>query len=210
MAYLHWTKYYKARRSQDLPVPPAMIVLSYMHHALGRMRRGDLQLTRKGPVKTMILQVPQCNTSTTELMQTLLESLPLSHPKRKMIEIDLYKMRSGQSGEKGVSYHLDFWFKNDDRVIVANNLRLEFEGRTAQIDHLVAVPAGFLVLESKALPDHIYISDKEDWFRIRNENGKQVREGIYNPVEQNRRHIAVLEDILRSLKINPLPPALRQ
>lgn len=155
----------------------------------------------------MILSVPQAETNLAEELQNLLDKLPTTHPKRNKIEANLRKILSGATGEKGVAYHLGFWYQKDESVIVANNLRLEFGGRSAQIDHLLAVPAGFLVLESKALPDHVVISEEGEWFKVKVEKSKETkREGIYNPVEQNRRHIAVLEDICRDLNINPLPP----
>lgn len=139
-------------------------------------------------------------------LRELLENLPASHPKRKFIEADLYRLLSGQSGEKGVAYHLKFWYKDDPDVVVVNNLRLEFNGRSAQIDHLVAVPSGFLVLESKSLPLKIIIEKDGNWYKVKQkDNNREVMEGMYNPAEQNNRHITVIKDILTALQINPLP-----
>lgn len=55
-------------------------------------------------------------------------------------------MLSGRSGEANVAYQLEFWFRDAEDVVVANDLRLEYNGRSAQVDHVVAVPAGILVM----------------------------------------------------------------
>ncbi|MCG0275517.1 MAG: NERD domain-containing protein [Thermosediminibacteraceae bacterium] len=115
----------------------------------------------------MIIDVPRIEHGLVEKMQELLDTLPVSHPKRKFIEADLHKMLSGNSGEKDVAYHLRFWYKDDQDVVVVNNLRLEYNDRIAQIDHLVAVPSGFLVMESKSLPQKIVISEEGNWYRVK-------------------------------------------
>lgn len=150
----------------------------------------------------MIIELPQHDLNTTDRLQHLLDVLPATHPKRNAIEADLRRSRSGDTGEKGVAYHLRFWYDKDDQVVALNNLRLEFGGRSAQIDHLVALPGSILVLESKALPDRVEIATNGDWFMVKGTK----KTGIYNPAEQNKRHIAVLEDIARDLGVNPLPP----
>ncbi|MCG0276001.1 MAG: hypothetical protein L5655_07565 [Thermosediminibacteraceae bacterium] len=48
----------------------------------------------------MIIDVPQIEHGLLEKMQELLDALPVSHPKRKFIEVDLHKMLSRNSGEK--------------------------------------------------------------------------------------------------------------
>jgi len=154
----------------------------------------------------MILDVPQAEVGLAEKLQGLLDALPLSHPKRKLVEADLYRVRGGEKGERGVAYHLRFWYGEADDMVVANGLRLVFGGRVAQIDHLVGVPGELLVLESKALPDRVRITRAGDWVRLKWANGRPVEEGIYNPAEQNERHMAVLADVLRDLGADPLPP----
>ncbi|WDL95805.1 NERD domain-containing protein [Alicyclobacillus sp. ALC3] len=156
---------------------------------------------------SLIRDVPQADQRSVQEMQKLLDVLPSSHKKRALIESDLFKMLSGESGEKSVAYQLDFWFRNAPDVAVANNVRLEFNDRSAQIDHIVAVPAGLLVLESKSLPDQVHIDEDGNWYRVkRHKHGEELqREGMFSPVEQNRRHMAVLEDILSAQNFAPKP-----
>lgn len=155
----------------------------------------------------VILQVPQAEEKVVEQIENLLNMLPSFHKKRPMIEQDLRILLSGQTGEKNIAYQLEFWYKDAEDVIVANDLRIEHNERSAQIDHLVALPAGFLVIESKNLPDHIFIDESGEWFRVaKGKRGVENREGMFNPVEQNRRHIAVLQELLVSLSTKEVPP----
>jgi predicted RNA-binding Zn-ribbon protein involved in translation (DUF1610 family) len=154
----------------------------------------------------MLIQVPQADNTTIETTQKLLDALPVNHPKRRQIEQDLQRMISGRSGEKTVAYQLEFWFRDAEDVVIANNLRLEFNGRSAQIDHIVAVPAGIMVMESKALPAEVHVDEEGNWYRVhRSADAAPQREGMFNPVEQNRRHIAVVEEILQSSNLPFVP-----
>ncbi|MEW5934950.1 MAG: hypothetical protein AB1816_15350 [Bacillota bacterium] len=42
--------------------------------------------------------------------------------------------------------------------------------------------------------------------RLKWANGRPVEEGIYNPAEQNEKHMAVLSDVFRDPDVAPLPP----
>lgn len=154
----------------------------------------------------MIIPVPQTDESSIDTMQRLLDILPVNHPKRTQIESDLHKMLSGRSGEKTIAYQLEFWFRDAEDVVVANNLRLEFNGRSAQIDHVVAVPAGLMVMESKAMPYRVHVDEDGNWFQIQVNKGTGPQlEGMFNPVEQNKRHISVIHDILAACNGLPIP-----
>lgn len=113
---------------------------------------------RKGDVVSHDPGHPAGRGGLAEKLQELLDALPLSHPKQKLVEADLCRVRGGEKGEKGVAYHLRFWYGEASDVVVANGLRLAFGNRVAQIDHLVGVPGEMLVLESKALPDRVRIT----------------------------------------------------
>ncbi|CAB3395479.1 nuclease-related domain-containing protein [Kyrpidia spormannii] len=155
----------------------------------------------------MILQVPQADQKALDQLENLLQMLPSSHKKRPVIERELRMLLSGRTGEKNVAYQLEFWYKDAADVVVANDLRFEYNGRSVQIDHFVALPAGFLVIESKSLPDHIYIDEAGNWFRMaRGKRRVEDREGMSNPIEQNKRHIAVLQELFGSVAHGGVPP----
>ncbi|MBC9785338.1 NERD domain-containing protein [Heliobacterium chlorum] len=142
----------------------------------------------------MILEVPEFEPNILEQMQGILKKLPDTHPKYKRIESDMRKLASGNAGENNIAYHIKFWFGNNHNVIGVHNLTLEQDGRKAQIDYILAVPAGFLVIESKSITQHIRIDNLGNWVKT-DAKGTAQNKGMYNPVEQNRRHIAVLKDL---------------
>lgn len=148
----------------------------------------------------MIIETKE-NGSNKELadkLKELLNNLPDNHPKRKFIEADYYKLLAGNSGEKGVEYNLRFWYKDDPDIVIINNLRLEYNDRVAQIDHLIITQAGFMVIESKSFTGKILVEEDGSWYRVRKEGDEEVKEWIYNPAEQNNRHITVIQDILNT------------
>jgi hypothetical protein len=75
---------------------------------------------------------------------------------------------------------------------VIHDLRIEFEGRVAQIDHqLINRALDVWVCETKAFREGVKIDDYGDWYRY---GGKHAH-GMASPVEQNNRHVAVLRDV---------------
>lgn len=61
----------------------------------------------------------------------------VTEAERRKIERDLAVMRSGIRGEEEAAYHIDFHLKDSRNWVVIHDLRLEWRGRTAQIDHLL-------------------------------------------------------------------------
>ncbi|HHY67468.1 MAG TPA: hypothetical protein GX517_09785 [Alicyclobacillus sp.] len=78
----------------------------------------------------MILQVPQADQKALDQLENLLQMLPSSHKKRPVIERELRMLLSGRTGEKNVAYQLEFWYKDAADVVVANDLRVEYNGRS--------------------------------------------------------------------------------
>src|SRR5690606_4373599 len=65
--------------------------------------------------------------------------LPRANPEqRKAIENEIRFIRAGDKAEKEAAYYIDFYFGNNKKkCVVLHGLRLEHEGRVAQIDHLI-------------------------------------------------------------------------
>lgn len=86
--------------------------------------------------------------------------------------------------------------------MVLHDLRIEEAGRIAQIDHLLINRLfEFYVLESKSFNNGITINELGEfnaWI-----GNRPI--GIASPIEQNQRHIVVLDDLLRAL---PMPKRL--
>ncbi len=144
-----------------------------------------------------------------EQLERLLMAATLSEAQRREIEEEIWKVRAGAKGEKEAAYHIDFRWKDGKNSVVIHDLRIEHAGRVAQIDHLILNRTlDCHVLESKAFGSGVRISESSEW-EVRTRYGWR---GIPSPVEQNRRHIEVLESYIRDHQLAPkrlgltLPP----
>lgn len=115
--------------------------------------------------------------------------------KQKYIEEEIRMMRAGIKGEQESAYHIDFDFRDSEITSVIHDLRLEWGGRVAQIDHLVIHRTHkFYVLETKSFSHGLKITDEGEFLRWN--DWKKTYEGMASPIEQNRRHAEVLRDVL--------------
>jgi hypothetical protein len=130
-----------------------------------------------------------------------LRALPcLSKSQRDNLDDELGAIRAGAKGEKEAAYHIDFGWKNGKNSVVIHDLRVEHEGRVAQIDHLILMRTlECHVLETKGFSSEVRISDGGEW-ETRTRYGWR---GIASPVEQNRRHIEVLQAFINDHNLSP-------
>jgi len=111
---------------------------------------------------------------------------------RKLIDQEIRTMRAGAKGERDAAYEIDFQYRDRDSYMVIHDLRIEFGGRVAQIDHLLINRVlDVWVCETKAFSEGVKINEYGEWFRY----GWGRAHGMASPVEQNRRHVAVLGDV---------------
>ena len=123
---------------------------------------------------------------------------------RGEMEIELRKIRAGQKGEKDAAYAIDFFLAPRDDWAVIHDLRLEWQGRVAQIDHLLINRLmDVWVCESKHFSEGVAINEHGEFTSFFNNRPR----GIESPIEQNHRHVKVLESVLGS-SILPLPTRL--
>lgn len=137
---------------------------------------------------------------------TSLLSLPLSENKRFMVERELRFIKSGEQGEKASAYFIDFIYSSSRNWAVIHDLRLEFDGRVAQIDHLMINRFfDFYVLETKNYSYMVKITENGE-FLVEH---KHKYYAIESPIEQNNRHIYLLGKILIDREIMPKRLGLR-
>lgn len=135
-----------------------------------------------------------------EELERLLKSPALTPRQRDEVEEELWMIRTGTKGEKEAAYHIDFHWKDGTNSIVLHDLRIEHNGRVAQIDHLILQRTlDCHVLESKAFGTGIRVSGTSEW-EVRTRYGWR---GMPSPVEQNRRHIEVLDSFIRDHLLAP-------
>ncbi len=133
-------------------------------------------------------------------LQAMLASRMISKAQRNLIEDEIENMRSGARGEKEAAYHIDFRLKDAKNYAVIHDLRLEHNGRVAQIDHLIiGREFDVFVIESKNFTTAIRTTPGGG-FEVKTRYGWK---GMASPVEQNKRHIRVLDDLVKAHKLTP-------
>jgi hypothetical protein len=131
---------------------------------------------------------------------TTLLSVPLPENKKFLIERELRLTKSGDRGEKDAAYFIDFHFASSKRWAVIHDLRLEHRDKVAQIDHLLINRFfDIYVLESKNFSYGLEITDTGEFLV---NNGKNYF-AIESPIEQNKRHQIVLEQVIKKYDIMP-------
>ena len=74
----------------------------------------------------------------------------LSPYQRFLLEREARSIKNGAQGEEDSAYYIDFYFGNSRNWTVIHDLRLEHQGQSAQIDHiLINRFFDFYILESK-------------------------------------------------------------
>ena len=93
-----------------------------------------------------------------------------------------------------MAYYLAARFGGHPDLAIFNNLKVEYQGRTAQIDHLVLSRWSAYFIETKSVGHKININADGQWARV---YGRKYIP-MESPIEQSRRHEATLFDLLES------------
>jgi hypothetical protein len=120
---------------------------------------------------------------------------------RRQIETEIRKVRAGAAGERDAAYEIEFHFGAEPNRVTIHDLRLEVDGRVAQIDHLIIDRVLTIwVCESKHFSEGVAVDDFGEW------TGFYQRRpyGTGSPIEQNRKHIAVLTDVFAKRLVEPV------
>ncbi|MDD6729414.1 MAG: NERD domain-containing protein [Eggerthellaceae bacterium] len=122
-----------------------------------------------------------------------IESLRGSLPAKAQAELDAYErsVKAGVAGEDRILYEL----KNSHMdMVVLQDLFLEHNGLTAQIDFMVLTRQRYFAIECKNLYGNIQVDAQGSFIRYL---GGGRREGMYSPITQNRRHLELIRAIRR-------------
>lgn len=96
--------------------------------------------------------------------------------------------RAGYEAERQMAHYLKRAYGEDPHKFVLNNLRVERRGEVAQIDHLMLLRFGLLVVESKSVAGQLSVNEHGEWSRWWNGQGR----GMPSPVLQGRRQLELL------------------
>jgi hypothetical protein len=147
-------------------------------------------------------------------LEQLLDRSDVPTATRRRIESEIAQIRSGEKAERDASYDIELYFGRSENWATIHDLRFEVDGLVAQIDHLVINRlAQIWVCESKAFAEGVSVNEHGEWSRWW--NGHQT--GIPSPIEQNHRHIHLLERVFedglvrrpRRLGLVPMNPDIK-
>ena len=152
----------------------------------------------------MIIKLPDDRRQDIAELQTLLCRRDIDIATKARIEQQLRNSQAGIRGEQEAAYEMKLHYGSSPNWMVLHDLRVEFDGMIAQIDHLVINRLlETWVCESKHFSEGVAVNDKGEFAAFY--GGKPY--GVPSPIEQNRRHILILRRIFDSGVIN-LPKRL--
>jgi len=130
-----------------------------------------------------------------DAITALLDRPDLDRRTRTLIDDEIWAIRAGVRGEREAAYEIDFGYADRDGFAVIHDLRLEVNGRVAQIDHLILNRVlDAWVCETKAFSEGVRIDERGHWYRYA---GRKTY-GMPSPVHQNANHVEVLKDLVDS------------
>lgn len=144
----------------------------------------------------MLLKHIDDKTPQIKTLENLLEK-STSTAQQKLIEIDLKKIKSGDTAEKENAYYLNFELEKNKNLILLHDIRIEHDRRTAQFDHILISRFGIELLETKSSQGTMSINADGS---LTLKNGKYTQT-YPNPLEQSRRHGIVLRDFIDSSEL---------
>ena len=122
-----------------------------------------------------------------------------SEPVQNCIQEDIAIYEYGIAGEKRIEYELR---NSHIPMYVLHDLYFEHEGLTAQIDFFIVTEKCNFIIECKNLYGTIEVNDKGEFTRTVYGAKRYHKEGIYSPVTQNERHLALLRAMRLSSAFN--------
>lgn len=111
---------------------------------------------------------------------------------KKKIRLEIVKIKAGIKAQEAAAYNLNYNYGKSENNFIIHDLRLEIDGRVAQIDHLVFNRLlEVAVCETKNFSEGVSYNEQLEFNAFY--QGKPY--GITSPIQQNKRHITLLEYI---------------
>ena len=152
----------------------------------------------------MLIKAADDKQADIDILRSLRDRPGLDAGMRSRIETELRRLQAGIAGERDAAYEIEFYYGSNLNRMTIHDLRLEVDGRIAQIDHvLIDRLLGIWVCESKHFSEGVAVDDYGEWAGFY--RGRPF--GIGSPIEQNRKHIAVLKDVF-AMRLVELPKRL--
>ncbi len=147
----------------------------------------------------MIIKNKDNNQDVIDFLGDLLER-DIPEDKKSLIDRELKVLSSGNKGEETSAYYLNFDFKNRKNSVLLHDIRIEHNGNVAQIDHiLINRVMEIYVIESKNFTNGVAVSEEGDFSYFYNNRPYPIP----SPIQQNERHIKVLDQFLTDNELLP-------
>lgn len=108
--------------------------------------------------------------------------------------LDSPTAKAGFKQEQDVAFFLRREFKNHPQVFVINDYKFTFNNETAQIDHLIVYPCGFILIESKSIKGNVEVNALGEW--TRSVGNKFI--GMPSPIKQVELQQKLLREFLHA------------
>ena len=112
-----------------------------------------------------------------------------------LIERDKALIKYGINGEEAIMYEL---INSHIPMYIIHDIFFEYNGLKAQIDYLLITRKLIIVLESKNLYGNISVDSSGNFVRKSGSGKTFSQEGIYSPITQNERHLALIKDMRKA------------
>lgn len=141
----------------------------------------------------MILKEFDSKPKSIKTLESLLKQ-STSEKQKALIKKELVALTNGYEAEKQNAYYIDFYLKDSKHVIVLHDLRIEYNGESAQIDHMLITRFGIELLESKSFTGEVSINE-DNSINVKYNNKMK---SFPNPIEQSKRHAKLLSDFINN------------
>ncbi len=132
-------------------------------------------------------------------LERLMADPSIDEATRRDINQQIRNLRAGTRGEDDAAYQMKVHFARNPYWMVMHDLRIEHEGLVAQIDHLLVNRLlDVWVCESKRFARGININEHGEFTTA---GQHHERRGASSPIEQNKRHLKILREIVESDRI---------
>ena len=147
----------------------------------------------------MLFKPADDKTPRLRLLEALQQSTLLDRRQKEWLESEHLRVKRGVEGEREAAFHIDSLMRDGPNTAVLHDLRLEVDGETAQIDHLVFNRLlDFILVETKCYAGDVQINAAGE-FTV--QYGKGKRFGVASPLAQSERHGRVLAKLLERVGI---------
>lgn len=140
------------------------------------------------------------NSSAVEQIEKLKECYEKVNDEGKtLIDNDIKLLEAGIYGENQILFEL----KNSHiPMAVLQDVYLEHQGLTAQIDFMIFTKGFIFVVECKNLVGSITIDNTGNFTRVFDYGKYKKKEGLYSPLTQNKRHLDLIKQKILDRQIN--------